>query len=112
MILFKVNNENHCDIRYLNQKYPNIVYGILGNKPVAVNYDANTLYVDFDKKVYATTEHEYDKGFYESDIRKFINTFPSDIPNINIQRKTDFYKYIEYLKNNGFKEIVFMKQEE
>lgn len=73
------------------------------------NYDCNCLYVNTDTMQFALDTHRYDKRYDKTDINEFTKEFydweSNYPPSLLLQRKTDFYEFVEALKDNGYKEI-------
>ena len=72
------------------------------------NYDYNNLYIDTDTMEFALDDYHYDEDFRNSEVYEFQNKFlDSNSPIFLLQRKTDFYEFVEFLKENGYKEIEY-----
>lgn len=77
------------------------------------NYDYNNLYIDTDTMEFTLDDYHYDEDFKNSEVYKFQNKFlDSNSPIFLLQRKTDFYEFVEFLKENGYEEIKYKPYEE
>lgn len=67
------------------------------------------LYVDTETMRFAKDIYCCEKGYFNSEIQKFQNEFyENHAPSLLLQRRMDFYKFVEALEKNGYKEIKFI----
>lgn len=76
------------------------------------NYECNKLFVDTDTMEFALDDYHYDEDFQNSEVYEFQKKFNdwnghNYAPVLLLQRKKDFYEFIEALKENGYTEIKF-----
>ena len=73
------------------------------------NYACQNLYVDTELKKFTSNENTFMDGWYSSSVYDFIHTFNvTDAPELLLQRKTDYYNFIDELKKSGYEEIKYI----
>lgn len=71
------------------------------------NFMCDTLFVDTDRKVIATDEHQFEDGYYESEAGKLDQQLSmDDTPRIMLERKRDHQTLKEAYIRDGFTDIT------